>query len=562
MKRRISPVLLVLILIVLVAAAGIGTALIRRYMPSGEKMDGSEYFSLNDSSEAALVVNRELKEEKAKIIDGRYYIENTVVGEYINGRFYWDEKNQVMLYTLPTEMFQISPDTTEYQTSQGVQSTDYVILRREGDSCYLDLEFIQQYTDMEYQTYDDPARLVIRTEWNEETMVTALKDSQIRQKGGIKSIIVDEIAEGEQLYLLDQMDNWSQVATEDGYTGYIRNEDISEPEQVMFSHESTQPEYTSIQKDYKINLAWHQMTTADGNATLVEMVAGSQGINTISPTWFSIADNSGNITSLASADYVNQAHSMGMEVWALIDNFSTEVDTLAVLSDTQARANIINQLMAQADAVGLDGINVDFESITEEQGPHYVQFIREISIACRNRGLVLSIDNPVPMPYSTHYNRREQGIVADYVINMGYDEHHSGDTEAGSVASLGFVRQSIEDTLQEVPAEKVINAIPFYTRLWKEPYGGGNLTSEVLGMDGASSFISENGMDVYWDSEAGQNVAMLDGEDGLYSIWVEDEQSIEEKMKLVQEYQLAGVAAWKLGFERDSVWPIIAQYLQ
>lgn len=562
MKRRISPVLLVLILIVLVAAAGIGTALIRRYMPSGEKMDGSEYFSLNDSSEAALVVNRELKEEKAKIIDGRYYIENTVVGEYINGRFYWDEKNQVMLYTLPTEMFQISPDTTEYQTSQGVQSTDYVILRREGDSCYLDLEFIQHYTDMEYQTYDDPARLVIRTEWNEETMVTALKDSQIRQKGGIKSIIVDEIEEGEQLYLLDQMDNWSQVATEDGYTGYIRNEDISEPEQVMFSHESTQPEYTSIQKDYKINLAWHQMTTADGNATLAEMVAGSQGINTISPTWFSIADNSGNITSLASADYVNQAHSMGMEVWALIDNFSTEVDTLAVLSDTQARANIINQLMAQADAVGLDGINVDFESITEEQGPHYVQFIREISIACRNRGLVLSIDNPVPMPYSTHYNRREQGIVADYVINMGYDEHHSGDTEAGSVASLGFVRQSIEDTLQEVPAEKVINAIPFYTRLWKEPYGGGNLTSEVLGMDGASSFISENGMDVYWDSEAGQNVAMLDGEDGLYSIWVEDEQSIEEKMKLVQEYQLAGVAAWKLGFERDSVWPIIAQYLQ
>ena len=562
MKRRISPVLLVLILIVLVAAAGIGTALIRRYMPSGEKMDGSEYFSLNDSSEAALVVNRELKEEKAKIIDGRYYIENTVVGEYINGRFYWDEKNQVMLYTLPTEMFQISPDTTEYQTSQGVQSTDYVILRREGDSCYLDLEFIQQYTDMEYQTYDDPARLVIRTEWNEETMVTALKDSQIRQKGGIKSIIVDEIAEGEQLYLLDQMDNWSQVATEDGYTGYIRNEDISEPEQVMFSHESTQPEYTSIQKNYKINLAWHQMTTADGNATLAEMVAGSQGINTISPTWFSIADNSGNITSLASADYVNQAHSMGMEVWALIDNFSTEVDTLAVLSDTQARANIINRLMAQADAVGLDGINVDFESITEEQGPHYVQFIREISIACRNRGLVLSIDNPVPMPYSTHYNRREQGIVADYVINMGYDEHHSGDTEAGSVASLGFVRQSIEDTLQEVPAEKVINAIPFYTRLWKEPYGGGNLTSEVLGMDGASSFISENGMDVYWDSEAGQNVAMLDGEDGLYSIWVEDEQSIEEKMKLVQEYQLAGVAAWKLGFERDSVWPIIAQYLQ
>ncbi|HIS27205.1 MAG TPA: SH3 domain-containing protein [Candidatus Pullilachnospira intestinigallinarum] len=562
MKRRISPVLLVLILIVLVAAAGIGTALIRRYMPSSEKMDGSEYFSLNDSSEAALVVNGELKEEKARIIDGRYYIADTVVGQYINGRFYWDAKNQVMLYTLPTEMFQISTDTTEYQTSQGVQSTDYVILRSEGDTFYLDLEFIQQYTDMDCQTYDDPARVVIRTEWKEETMVTAKKDTQIRQKGGIKSIIVDEVAKGDQLYLLDQMDNWSQVATEDGYTGYIRNEDISEASQVAFSHESSQPEYTSIHKDYKICLGWHQMTTADGNAALAELVAGAQGLNTISPTWFSIADNSGNITSLASADYVNQAHGMGLEVWGLIDNFSADADTLTVLSDTQARTNIINQLMAQADAVGLDGINVDFESITEEQGPHYIQFIRELSIACRNRGLVLSIDDPVPMPYSAHYDRREQGIVADYVINMGYDEHHSGDTEAGSVASLGFVRQSIEDSLQEVPAEKLINAIPFYTRLWKEPYGGGNLSSEVMGMDGASSFISENGMDVYWDSEAGQNVAMLDGEDGLYSMWVEDEQSIEEKMKLVQEYQLAGVAAWRLGFERDTVWPVIAQYLQ
>lgn len=562
MKKKLLPVLTVLCLIVLVLAAGVITLLIKRYSPSKEKMDGMEYFQLTGANEAALIVNRELAEEKVKIIDGRYYVEDTVVGKYINSRFYWDEKQKVMLYTLPAEEFQIAPDVQEYQTSQGPQTVGYVILKSQGDAYYLDLEFIKAYTDMEYTVYDDPARVVIRTNWDDAQMVTVTKTSAIRQKGGIKSIIVDEAVEGERLYLNEELENWSEVSTEDGYTGYIEKEDLSQPETVSWEHTSTAPEYTSIRKEYKINMAWHQVTSPEGNAALTQVLANTQGLNTISPTWFSVIDNAGTISSLASVDYVNQAHGMGLEVWALIDNFNQNTDTLTFLSDTQARANIINQLMAQADAVGLDGINLDFETITEEQAPHYVQFIRELSIACRLRGLVLSIDNPVPMPYTQHYNRKEQGIVADYVIIMGYDEHHSNDTEAGSVASLEFVRNGILDTLKEVPAEKTINAVPFYTRVWIEPFGGGNLTSEVLGMDGASNYIAEKGMDVYWDETAGQNIASLEGDDGMYTIWVEDEQSMAEKMKLVQENQLAGVAEWKLGFERASIWPVISQYLQ
>ena len=562
MKKKLLPVLTVLCLIVLVLAAGVITLLIKRYSPSKEKMDGMEYFQLTGANEAALIVNRELAEEKVKIIDGRYYVEDTVVGKYINSRFYWDEKQKVMLYTLPAEEFQIAPDVQEYQTSQGPQTVGYVILKSQGDAYYLDLEFIKAYTDMEYTVYDDPARVVIRTNWDDAQMVTVTKTSAIRQKGGIKSIIVDEAVEGERLYLNEELENWSEVSTEDGYTGYIEKEDLSQPETVSWEHTSTAPEYTSIRKEYKINMAWHQVTSPEGNAALTQVLANTQGLNTISPPWFSVIDNAGTISSLASVDYVNQAHGMGLEVWALIDNFNQNTDTLTFLSDTQARANIINQLMAQADAVGLDGINLDFETITEEQAPHYVQFIRELSIACRLRGLVLSIDNPVPMPYTQHYNRKEQGIVADYVIIMGYDEHHSNDTEAGSVASLEFVRNGILDTLKEVPAEKTINAVPFYTRVWIEPFGGGNLTSEVLGMDGASNYIAEKGMDVYWDETAGQNIASLEGDDGMYTIWVEDEQSMAEKMKLVQENQLAGVAEWKLGFERASIWPVISQYLQ
>lgn len=561
MKKKMISVVTVAGLIFLVLAVGVITMLVKRYVPSRETMDGNTYFGVTEGDQAALIVNRVLAEEKLKTADGRYYVEDAVVGKYINGRFYWDDKQKVMLYTLPTEVFQIVPDTKEYQTSAGVQQTDYVILKSIGDSYYLDLEFIKQYSDMEYTVYENPNRVVIQTEWPEFQQVTVKKDSEIRQKGGIKSIIVDKVEKEETLYLQEEMENWSKVSTKDGYTGYIKKEDISEPETVTVEYASTMPEFTSVRRDHKINLGWHQVTSAEGNASLTSVLANTQGLNTISPTWFSVVDNSGTISSLASADYVNQAHSMGLEVWGLIDNFSTTADTLTFLSDTQARNNIINQLMAQADAVGLDGINLDFESITEEQGAHYVQFIRELSVACRNKGLVLSVDNPVPMPYTKHYDRKEQGIMADYVIIMGYDEHHSGDTEAGSVASLEFVKKGIEETLKEVPAEKVINAIPFYTRVWIEPFGGGNLTSEVLGMDGTSRYIADKGMDVYWDEQAGQNIATYEGEDALYTIWVEDEQSIAEKMKLIQENGLAGVAEWKLGFERASVWPVIAQYL-
>ena len=561
MKKKMISVVTVTGLIFLVLAVGVITMLVKRYVPSRETMDGNTYFGVTEGDQAALIVNRVLAEEKLKTADGRYYVEDAVVGKYINGRFYWDDKQKVMLYTLPTEVFQIVPDTKEYQTSAGVQQTDYVILKSIGDSYYLDLEFVKQYSDMEYTVYENPNRVVIQAEWPEFQQVTVKKDSEIRQKGGIKSIIVDKVEKEETLYLQEEMENWSKVSTKDGYTGYIKKEDISEPETVTVEYASTMPEFTSVRRDHKINLGWHQVTSAEGNASLTSVLANTQGLNTISPTWFSVVDNSGTISSLASADYVNQAHSMGLEVWGLIDNFSTTADTLTFLSDTQARNNIINQLMAQADAVGLDGINLDFESITEEQGAHYVQFIRELSVACRNKGLVLSVDNPVPMPYTKHYDRKEQGIMADYVIIMGYDEHHSGDTEAGSVASLEFVKKGIEETLKEVPAEKVINAIPFYTRVWIEPFGGGNLTSEVLGMDGTSRYIADKGMDVYWDEQAGQNIATYEGEDALYTIWVEDEQSIAEKMKLIQENGLAGVAEWKLGFERASVWPVIAQYL-
>ena len=204
--------------------------------------------------------------------------------------------------------------------------------------------------------------------------------------------------------------------------------------------------------DGKVNMVWHQVTSTDANAYFADATANMTGVNVISPTWFYLLDTSGNIANISSADYVAQAHEKGLKVWGLIDNFTQEVSTTETLSNTAARQNIISQLIQAATSVGMDGINVDFESLSEDVGIHFLEFLRELSIECHKNNLVLSVDNPVPEDFTSHYDRAEQGRVVDYVIIMGYDEHYVG-SEAGSVASLPWVEQGIQDTLAEVPAE-------------------------------------------------------------------------------------------------------------
>ena len=346
--------------------------------------------------------------------------------------------------------------------------------------------------------------------------------------------------------------------TEDGYIGYVRNRtlgDVTEEEQVR---EFTEPEYTRIQKDYTINLVWHQVTSAESNAALETDIQDMTGVNTISPTWFSVIGNDGSISSLADSTYVETAHQRGLEVWGLVDNFNTEVDITAVLSATTSRQNLISQLIDQALQYDLDGINVDFETLPEEAGEAYIEFIRELSIECRNNSLVLSTDNTVPRDFSAHYDRAAQGEVVDYFIIMGYDEHYVG-SEPGSVASLGFEREGIELTIEEgVPADKIISGVPFYTRLWMTSESG-EVTSEAIGMNQADETLEANGVTSNWSEETSQDYAeYYDSEGNFYQIWLENENSLAEKAKLVPEYQLAGIAAWKLGFERSSIWEILS----
>lgn len=558
-KKKAAPVLVVLILIVLVGAAGIVSFLINRYKPGTEYMAGNEYFNLTDENSVALIQNGELLEEQAVLIGGEPYAAYTYVESQLNSCFYWDEETKGILLTTSGGVQTLLPGDAAVAKTPGGQPA----VQQESDgTVYISMDVVKEYTDLDYAYYNDPNRVVIRNEWDGVEQATVQSDTaQVRQKGGIKSLILADVQKGDTLLYLENLDNWCKVMTADGYTGYIQTEDISEPEAIE-ARTAKKDSYERITRDHKINLVWHQSTSTESNDAMAEMTAEMTGVNVISPTWFSVTDETGTISSLASADYVKLAHEAGREVWGLIDNFNEAFDETTDLAYASVRSRIIEQLLAEAASCGMDGINVDFENLKEAGIPHYLQFLRELTSAAHAQNLVVSVDTPVPQAYTMYYQRGEQARFVDYMIVMAYDEHFAGSEEAGSVSSLPFVQQAVEEMTRVMPADQVICGIPFYTRVWTEKFGQSAITSEVLGMDGAKNYAKENQMTETWDASLGQNVATVETSDARYTIWMEDEQSMEEKLKVIQSADLAGVAEWKLGFERADVWSLISEYIE
>lgn len=558
-KKKAAPVLVVLILIVLVGAAGVVSFLINRYKPGTEYMAGNEYFNLTDENSVALIQNGELLEEQAVLIGGEPYAAYTYVESQLNSCFYWDEETKGILLTTSGGVQTLLPGDAAVAKTPGGQPA----VQQESDgNVYISLDVVKEYTDLDYAYYSDPNRVVIRNEWDGVEQATVQSDTaQVRQKGGIKSLILADVQKGDTLLYLENLDNWCKVMTADGYTGYIQIEDISEPEAIE-ARTAKKDSYERITRDHKINLVWHQSTSTESNDAMAEMTAEMTGVNVISPTWFSVTDETGTISSLASADYVKLAHDAGREVWGLIDNFNEAFDETTDLAYASVRSRIIEQLLAEAASCGMDGINVDFENLKEAGIPHYLQFLRELTSAAHAQNLVVSVDTPVPQAYTMYYQRGEQARFVDYMIVMAYDEHFAGSEEAGSVSSLPFVQQAVEEMTRVMPADQVICGIPFYTRVWTEKFGQSAITSEVLGMDGAKNYAKENQMTETWDASLGQNVATVETSDARYTIWMEDEQSMEEKLKVIQSADLAGVAEWKLGFECADVWSLISKYIE
>lgn len=574
-KRQLRFRVTLLILLLLLGSAGAGY-LILKYTPTSRRLSSEEYFGTMGENEAAIVLqDRILTDQRALVFeDGNVYLPHILVRDSLNERFFWDEENAQILFTTALNTFEIPVGSDSYTLIDGALSEDssseasfdqVIVTRGSNDEVYLSLAFLAQYTDIDY-LYDGSSRHVfIRTQWGDTLMAEAAKEAAVRFSGGIKSPVITELLKGETAVILAQEENWLKVQTQDGYIGWVKRSRMTEPKTVALEHEGfTEVEYSSISMDEKVSLVWHMVSATGDNKAFPDATAAMSGVNVISPTWFALADNEGNVESLGSKTYVEEAHEKGLQVWGLVDDFSPDMDNSVMLSSTAARRNCIRQLTGYATTLGLDGINIDFEHVDPDDAFTYTEFLRELSILCRRLHLVLSVDTYPPYDFNAYLNRPEIAAVCDYLINMGYDEHYGGSESAGSVASFGYEEGAIANLLlMGVPAEKLISAVPFYTRIWytsSDNEGNTYVNSEELSMGAVRATLDSWNLTPEWDPSTAQNYVAWYTDDGvLCEIWIEDADSLERKALLVSSNELAGCAIWALGFQEDTVWDVISE---
>ncbi len=549
----------------------VAVLLAKKYMPSSKMVDLNEYYQI-EQDKIMLILQNNPYEEQGLYIDGRVYIDVATVTEYFNPRIYWDSNENLLIYTTATEIIKTEVGSQDYYINKSKSSVDYQIVKTDGDKTYVALDYIMMYSNLEYEVFENPNRIVFHYKWNEEYEY-ALADKKtvaVRKSTGIKYPILTKLEKGEKVLFVDLLEGepdheqFVKVMTTDGIMGYVERKHLTDRTSEVLTNDYEEEVYPNISKDYEINLVWHQVAGQGGNDGLLNLLSKTKGVTTVAPTWFTVADEKGGLISYASETYVTRAHNAGVEVWAVCGDVDTEgISMYELLSYTSRREKLINNIIANAIKYNLDGINIDFEKITKDAGPHFVQFIRELSVKCRSNGIVLSVDNYAP-GFTGYYNRKEQGIVADYVICMAYDEHTSGSEVSGSVASYNFVKDAIENTLKEVPAEKTIIGVPFYTRRWKETVGEDGsikVTSDAYGMQQAINVLTDHSVEPVWDDITKQYYGEYESGGSVYKIWLEEDASIEAKMELINEADVAGVAGWKLGLEKSSVWNVIVKYV-
>lgn len=566
-RKRGNEILIIGVLIIGIILVAGSVLAIKRYAPSKERLALTDYFVLKAEDDAAVILNGKYNPDEkkpvaeGKVINNTPYLELSFIKTNLDNGYVYDKEEQILRYA--TEKDLISTQVGKLGYSKGRDNVDYSvdIVLEKDEGVYLNLNFVKEFTDFEFSYANDPYRIRIETP-NTVKNITGLKGNvPLRRFGGPKSKILKDGLKGDSVWVLEDYGKWSSVLTEDGVIGCVPNGKLGKVEEVTVEKKLPERVYEHHFLPGKVNLGWHQVTGTAGNNSLEKILNSTSGLNVVSPTWYRIADNNGNIKNYSSQAYVNLCHSRGIEVWALVSNFDEQgVDSTQVLNRTSSRDNLVNSLVAAAIADNVDGINIDFEALSIDAKDGFIQFVREISLKCKANDLILSIDNYKPEAHTIFYNRAEQAKYADYVIVMAYDEHHGDSTEAGSNSSLPFVKEAVNDTLSEVPPEQLVVALPFYTRLFTTD--GANVSQKALSMGEANSLSDKYNAEKIWQADKEQYYVKYEKDGKINEVWLEDEESLSRKMGLVKEKNLGGLAFWKLGLEQSSIWDVISLYVK
>ncbi|MBS5936532.1 MAG: glycosyl hydrolase family 18 [Veillonella sp.] len=316
--------------------------------------------------------------------------------------------------------------------------------------------------------------------------------------------------------------------------------------------------------------------TTEANPSLMH----EGGTNIMSPSWFVLQSNGLKASPRISTDYVRTYRDKGYQVWPLVTNQFDPSFTASILGQSGSGlwATYAQQLVQYALAYGFEGYNFDFENIHESHRDQLSHFVAYLSDYLHQYGIYTSID---VTGYSTSeywsrvYDRPALSKSVDYVVHMAYDEVGHSSPTAGPVASYPWVRKQTEQMLGEVPANKLVLGIPFYTRIWTESYG--RAQSKTLTIADSRNYLKAFEDHVVWNDQLkGYTLTIpsqglvkkdpripliLNHQSGtVQKIWFEDNKSLEEKLALVNELQLAGFAAWRKGFEDKDINDMIYQY--
>ena len=512
-----------------------------------------DYFNLNPDIVSVIIEGRRLTnlDTPPVFIDGDLYFTTAFVREHIDTFMFWDERAGVVFVSDNESVTRLVP------------SPGHPVIIREGQPWIAKGWLQLRYTnfEIEYSAANNIVTIANLEKPAGRAAVTS-KSTRLRYLPNRTAFISQNLNANISLTTFYKDGEFIRVRTAEGLLGYVLTADINFTQPPI--EEAVRP--AAPLPSPRINLSWELITAAAANTNAMNRPL-PEGLNVISPTWFSFDPNTlnGDIISLASQEYVDWAHSYGVEVWAHIFDTNTTISG-AILTNYQARERAVSQLLDFVVRYNLDGINVNFEYVPSDAGGYYLQFLRELAPGMRRLGAILSVATFVPAPWRTQYHHHLVGKTVDFVAIMTYDEHVGVSDNPGPVASLPFVHRFVRESAELIPNEKLLMGLPFYNRVWRILPDGSH-TASAYGFSRPWTLVEEWGVTPVWNPEVGSyyathTVHTEDEGEVTYRIWIECERSIAEKLRIVNEFELAGVASWRRSLETEGVWEEIRRVLR
>ncbi len=498
--------------------------------------------------------------------NGVVYISTKDIANFFDDHIFYDNKYDQIITTTETKVATLKLNENK-STINGATVDLVAPAKKIGEQFYLPFSEISESVYNVETTYVKNTDTVVLVSLDRElTYANSSKNNSVKSKPTVLSKTVDKIEKGDNVTIIpkktDEESGWTKITTENGKIGYVKTSTLANTKKIRDNF--------TIEKQIQgnVSLVWEYFSKYGKAPQRTEKI---DGINVVAPTFFSLATSEkGAIVAnvgQAGQNYINWAHSNGYKVWPWIANEATNKEekdfTSSILNDYKSRERLINSILAAVEMYNLDGINLDFENMYEADKDAYTRLVIELAPRLKELGKVLSVDVTAPdgsPDWSLCFNRNVIGDVADYIIFMAYDQHNNSSSEAGTVAGCDWVEANIKKFLGQegVKPEKIILAMPFYTRVWNVTNGG--LSSSAVDMKSQATLIPADAK-ITWDDSLKQNLAEYEKNGKSYKVWMEDEQSLKYKLELVKKYNLAGGAFWRKGQEIDSVWTLIKENL-